>query len=63
MERETEVLVVTDEFKTTGKADVNTRAIIMRGLKRLRKKEEEEDEEDEEPRRGGRGGREGGSST
>ena len=37
-----EVLVIADELKTTGQADENTRAIIMRGLKRPRKIKEEE---------------------
>ena len=44
MKRETEVLVIADEFKTTRKADENTTAIIMRGLKRLRGIKEEEEE-------------------
>ena len=41
MKRETEVFVMADELKTTRKADENTTAIIMRGLKRPRKIKEE----------------------
>ena len=42
MKRETEVLVMADELKSTGKTDEDTRAIIMCGLERLRKIKENE---------------------
>ena len=42
MKRESEVLVTADELTSVGKNDEHTRAMIMRGLKRLWKIREEE---------------------
>ena len=44
MTREQEVLGMGDELQAQGKVDESTRAIIIRGLKRIRKIREEEEE-------------------
>ena len=43
VKRETEVLVTADELKASGKTDENTTAIVMLGLRRLRKITEKEE--------------------
>ena len=44
LKREQEVLVLAEERKAQGSVDENTKAIIYRGLKRIKKIREEEDE-------------------
>ena len=44
LKREQEVLVLAEELKAQGSVDDNTRAVITRGLKRLRKIRVEEEE-------------------